>query len=69
MRYINMRCGYNQPLHENSHLMTRELAEKMKYSHTAIEKDLHAMGKVQKCGACVAYFISEEKKSTSHNLR
>jgi len=30
---------------------TRELAEKMECSHTAIEKHLHSMGKVQKCGA------------------
>ena len=41
----------NQLLHKNSHLTTTELAEKMKCSHTAIEKHLHSMGKVQKCGA------------------
>ncbi|KOC64863.1 Histone-lysine N-methyltransferase SETMAR, partial [Habropoda laboriosa] len=35
----------NQLLHENSRQTTRELAEKMECSHTAM---LHSMGKVQK---------------------
>ena len=32
----------NQLLHENSRQTTRELAEKMECSHTAIEKHLHS---------------------------
>ncbi|XP_052829105.1 mariner Mos1 transposase isoform X3 [Octopus bimaculoides] len=43
----------NQLLHENSRQTTRELAEKMECSQTAIEKHLHSMGKVQKYGAWV----------------
>ena len=34
----------NQFLHEDSRQTTRELAEKMECSHTAIEKHLHSMG-------------------------
>ena len=45
----------NQLLHENSRQTTRELAEKMDCSHTTIEKHLHSMGKVQKCGAWVLH--------------
>ena len=36
----------NQFLHEDSRQTTRELAEKMECSHTAIEKHVHFMGKV-----------------------
>ena len=31
----------------------------MKCSHTAIEKHLHSMGKVQMCGAWVPYALSD----------
>ncbi|CAI9734608.1 Hypothetical predicted protein [Octopus vulgaris] len=51
----------NQLLHENSHQTTRELAEKMECSHTAIEKHLHSMGKVQKYGAWVPRALSDSK--------
>ena len=40
----------NQLSHEDPHQTTRELAMKMNCSHTSIEKHLHLMGKVQKCG-------------------
>ena len=40
---------------ENLRQTTRELAEKMECSHTAIEKHLHSMGKVQKYGAWVPH--------------
>ena len=45
----------NQHLHDDSRLTTRELVEKMKCSHTAIEKYLHSMGKVQMYGAWVPH--------------
>ncbi|KAG8239603.1 hypothetical protein J437_LFUL019245, partial [Ladona fulva] len=48
----------NQLLHENPRQTTRELAEKMECSHTAIEKNLHSMGKVQKCGAWVPHALT-----------
>ena len=50
-------------MHENSHQTTRELAEKMECSHTAIEKHLHSMGKVQKCGAWVPHALSDNNKN------
>ncbi|KOC69599.1 Histone-lysine N-methyltransferase SETMAR [Habropoda laboriosa] len=53
----------NQLLHENSRQTTRELAEKMECSHTAIEKHLHSMGKVQKCGAWVPHALSDNNKN------
>ena len=58
----------SQLLCKNSHLTTRELAEKIKCSHTAIEKYFLSMGKVQMCGAWFPYVLVK-KKSTSHNLR
>ena len=45
----------NQRLQKTSHLATRELADKMKCSHTATEKHLYLMEKDQKCGALVPY--------------
>ncbi|XP_052831497.1 histone-lysine N-methyltransferase SETMAR-like [Octopus bimaculoides] len=51
----------NQLLHENSHQTTRELAEKIECSHTAIEKHFHSMGKVQKYGAWVPHAFSDNK--------
>ena len=53
----------NQLVHENSHQTTRELAEKMECFHTAIEKHLHSMGKVQKCGAWVPHVLSDNNKN------
>ena len=53
----------NQFLHEDSRQTTRELAEKMECSHTAIEKHLHSMGKVQKCGAWVAHALNNNNKN------
>ena len=53
----------NQLLHENSRQTTRELAEKMECSHTAIEKHLHSMGKIQKCGAWVPHALSDNNKN------
>ena len=45
----------NQVLHEDSRQTARELAERMNCSHTCIEKHLHLMGKVQKCGVWVPH--------------
>ncbi|KOC64196.1 Histone-lysine N-methyltransferase SETMAR [Habropoda laboriosa] len=53
----------NQLLHVNSRQTTRELAEKMECSHTAIEKHLHSMGKVQKCGAWVPHALTDNNKN------
>lgn len=53
----------NQLLHENPRQTTRELAEKMECSHTAIEKHLQSMGKVQKCGAWVPHALSDNNKN------
>ena len=53
----------NQFLHEDSHQTTRELAEKMECSHTAVEKHLHSMGKVQKCGAWVPHALNNNNKN------
>lgn len=47
-----------QLLHEHSYQMSRKLAEKMEYSHTAI-KHLHSMGKVQICGTWVPHPLSK----------
>ena len=52
----------NQHLHKNSRLTTRETADKIKCFNTAIEKHLHSMGKVQKCGAWVPYALSDNNK-------
>ena len=41
----------------------RELAEKMERSHIAIEKHLHTMEKVQKCGAWVPHALSDNNKN------
>ncbi|KOC70877.1 hypothetical protein WH47_02143 [Habropoda laboriosa] len=35
----------------------------MECSHTAIEKHLHSMGKVQKCGAWVPHALSDNSKN------
>ncbi|KOC61431.1 hypothetical protein WH47_03455 [Habropoda laboriosa] len=35
----------------------------MECSHTAIEKHLHSMGKVQKCGAWVPHALSDNNKN------
>ena len=51
----------NQLLHEDSHQTTRELAKRMNCSHTCIEKHLHLMGKVQKCGVWVPHALSNNK--------
>ena len=53
----------NQLLHENSRLTTRELAEKIECSHIAIEKRLHWMGKVKKCGAWVLHALSDNNRN------
>ncbi|KOC61836.1 Histone-lysine N-methyltransferase SETMAR [Habropoda laboriosa] len=53
----------NQLLHENSRQTTREPAEKMECSHTAIEKHLHSMGNVQKCGAWAPHALSNNNKN------
>ncbi|KOC70262.1 Histone-lysine N-methyltransferase SETMAR [Habropoda laboriosa] len=58
----------NQPLRENSRQTTRELAEKMEYSHTAIEKHLHSMGKVQKCGTWVPHALSDNNKNQRNTI-
>ena len=49
----------NQLLHEDSRQTTRELAERINCSHTCIEKHLHLMGKVQKCGVWVKAWLDE----------
>ena len=41
---------------------TRELAEKLSCTHTAIEKHLHAMGKVWKLGAWVPHVLAHDNK-------
>ncbi|KOC58661.1 Histone-lysine N-methyltransferase SETMAR [Habropoda laboriosa] len=53
----------NQLLHENSRQTARELEGKMECSHTAIEKHLHSLGKVQKCGAWVPHALSDNNKN------
>ena len=52
----------NQLLHRDSCQTTMELAKKVECSHTAIEKHLHSMGKIQKCGVCVSHAISDNNK-------
>jgi predicted transcriptional regulator len=39
---------------------TRELAEQLNYSHTTVERHLHALGKVQKCGCLVPHQFSTD---------
>ncbi|XP_052827644.1 histone-lysine N-methyltransferase SETMAR-like [Octopus bimaculoides] len=53
----------NQLLHKSSRQTTRELAEKMECSHTAIEKHLHSMGKVPKYGVWVLHALSDNNKN------
>ena len=53
----------NQFFHEDSHQTTRKLAEKMECSHTAIEKHLHSIGKVQECGAWVLHALNNNNKN------
>ena len=51
----------NQLLHEDSSQTTRELVVKVNCSHMCIEKHLHLMGKVQKCGVWVRHVLNDNK--------
>ncbi|KAK6748325.1 hypothetical protein RB195_001133 [Necator americanus] len=53
----------NQLLRETSRQTTRELAEKMEFSHTAMEKHLHSSVKVQRYGAWVPHALSVDNKN------
>ena len=49
----------NKPLHKNSHLTTKELAEKIK--RPAVDKH-HSIENVQKCGALVPVCFKRQQK-------